>query len=232
MKPLPITFAIFYWAVLIFDITLILTGADYQYRYITKGLLAPLLFCMMAFEIEHTNKWWSVRVLSIGLLFSLIGDLVLVGDGLTKINFAIGIACFWIVQICYILFFYRKRPFRQKNAVFLFICSLCIIAYVILMSVLMWKKMDKQDLTIPVMLYSFTIGFMLLCAINISNSRRLNKMAVYFFIPGALLFVISDSIIALNRFYLTKPVSDIYIMFTYGLAQFLIVMGAVKFIKK
>ena len=96
----------------------------------------------------------------------------------------------------------------------------------------MWKKLDKQDLTIPVVLYAFTIGFMLLCAINISNSRRLNKMAVYFFIPGALLFVISDSIIALNRFYLTRPVSDIYVMLTYGLAQFLIIFGAVKFIKK
>ena len=232
MKPLPITFSIFFWAVVIFDITLILTGADYQYRYITKGLMAPFLFCMMAFEIEHTTKWWSIRVLSVALLFSLIGDLMLVGDSITKINFAIGLGCFWIVQICYILFFYRKRPFRQKNAPFLFVCSLVILAYIVLICVLMWKKLDKQDLTIPVVLYAFTIGFMLLCAINISNSRRLNKMAVYFSIPGALLFVISDSIIALNRFYLTRPVSDIYVMLTYGLAQFLIIFGAVKFIKK
>lgn len=232
MKPLSIGLSIFYWAILIFDIALILSGADYSYRYFTKGLLTPILFAIMVTEIEHTNKWWSVRVLSIALLFSLIGDLVLVGEGLSKVTFAIGLACFWIVQICYILFFYRKRPFRQKNALFLFISSIFILVYIIVMNVLMWTRMDKQNLTIPVILYAFTIGFMFLCAINISFSRRLNKIAVSYFIPGALAFVISDSLIALNRFYFTKPTSDVYIMFTYGLAQFLIICGALKFIKR
>lgn len=232
MKPLSIALCIFFWAVLIFDITLIFTGADYYYRYFTKGLLMPLLFGIIVCEVEHTNKWWSIRVICMALLFSLIGDLVLVGDSITKLNFAIGLGFFWVAQICYILFFYRKRPFRKKNALFLFIAALCILAYIIVMSILMWAKMDKQSLTIPVLLYSFTIGFMLLCAFNIQNSHRLNKIAVSYFIPGALLFVLSDSIIALNRFYYAKPVSDIYIMLTYGLAQFLIVFGAVKFIKR
>jgi uncharacterized membrane protein YhhN len=232
MKPLSIGLCIIYWAILIFDIALILTGADFFYRYFTKGLLMPVLFGIIISEVEHTDKWWSIRVISIALLFSLIGDLVLVGDGLSKINFAIGLACFWVVQICYILFFYRKRPFRKKNSLFLFLSSLCILGYIIVMNILMWTKMDRQSLTLPVLLYSFTIGFMLLCAININNSKRLYKIAVSYFIPGAIFFVVSDSILALNRFYYTHPVSDVYIMFTYGLAQFLIVCGAVKFIKR
>ena len=232
MKPISIGFSIIYWAILMFDIALILTGADYTYRYFTKGLLIPLLFAIMVAEIEHTNKWWSVRVISIAFLFSLIGDIILVGDGLSKLNFAIGLGCFWVVQICYIFFFYRKRPFRQKNALFLFISAILILAYIILLNVLMWLRMDKQDLTLPVLFYSFTIGFMLLCAINLNNSKRLNKVAVNYFIPGALAFVISDSLIALNRFYFVKPVSDVYIMLTYGLAQFLILIGALKFIKR
>ena len=148
MKPLSIALCIFFWAVLIFDITLIFTGADYYYRYFTKGLLMPLLFGIIVCEVEHTNKWWSIRVICMALLFSLIGDLVLVGDSITKLNFAIGLGFFWVAQICYILFFYRKRPFRKKNALFLFIAALCILAYIIVMSILMWARRHDQARTL------------------------------------------------------------------------------------
>ena len=45
---------------------------------------------------------------------------------------------------------------------------------------------------------------------------------------GALFFVISDSILALNKFYTPLKKSSFIIMFTYLVAQYLIVIGILK----
>jgi uncharacterized membrane protein YhhN len=45
---------------------------------------------------------------------------------------------------------------------------------------------------------------------------------------GAILFMISDSILALNKFYQPLPFTNISIMFTYGFAQLFIVFGLLK----
>jgi uncharacterized membrane protein YhhN len=92
--------------------------------------------------------------------------------------------------------------------------------------------MYYQNFIGPVIAYSLALGLMLLCAVNVSNSRRLNRTAVIFFIPGAVSFVASDSMIAANRFYFPRPLPDYYTMGTYCLAQLLIVAGAIQVIKR
>ena len=49
---------------------------------------------------------------------------------------------------------------------------------------------------------------------------------------GALLFVISDSVLAVNKFYESFELSGLVIMFTYGLAQLFITEGAMKYIRR
>ena len=49
---------------------------------------------------------------------------------------------------------------------------------------------------------------------------------------GALLFLISDSVLAINKFYLSFEWSGIIIMLTYGLAQFFIALGAIDYVRK
>jgi uncharacterized membrane protein YhhN len=58
-----------------------------------------------------------------------------------------------------------------------------------------------------------------------------NKNAGKWMMIGALLFVISDSVLAVNKFYQAFEAAGIVIMLTYGLAQFLIVEGAVRYIR-
>jgi uncharacterized membrane protein YhhN len=48
------------------------------------------------------------------------------------------------------------------------------------------------------------------------------------FVAGALLFVCSDSLLAINKFGQPFRFAGLLIMFTYCLAQFLIVWGVVK----
>ncbi len=51
-----------------------------------------------------------------------------------------------------------------------------------------------------------------------------NKFTIY----GALSFIVSDSIIAVNRFMVPVPAVDYIVMVTYYLALFLIVYGFMK----
>jgi uncharacterized membrane protein YhhN len=47
---------------------------------------------------------------------------------------------------------------------------------------------------------------------------------------GALLFVISDSVLAVNKFYQPFAFAPVLIMITYGLAQLFITQGAIEYI--
>jgi uncharacterized membrane protein YhhN len=58
-----------------------------------------------------------------------------------------------------------------------------------------------------------------------------NKPAGKWMMLGALLFVISDSILAINKFYQPFEAAGVLIMLTYGLAQFFIVEGAGRYIR-
>jgi uncharacterized membrane protein YhhN len=49
-------------------------------------------------------------------------------------------------------------------------------------------------------------------------------------IGGAVLFISSDSILAINKFYEPFEFAGIAIMLTYGIAQLLITLGALRYI--
>jgi uncharacterized membrane protein YhhN len=58
-----------------------------------------------------------------------------------------------------------------------------------------------------------------------------DKRAGRLMMAGALLFVLSDSVLAINQFYQSSPLAGVIIMLTYGLAQLFIIEGAIKYIK-
>ena len=47
---------------------------------------------------------------------------------------------------------------------------------------------------------------------------------------GALLFVLSDSVLAINKFYQSFEAAGVVVMTTYGLAQLFITEGAIRYI--
>ena len=81
---------------------------------------------------------------------------------------------------------------------------------------------------IPVLVYGIVISIMFLLALHMLFVR--NKEAGKLMMLGALLFVASDSILAINKFYSSFEYAGIAIMLTYGIAQLLITLGAVRYI--
>jgi uncharacterized membrane protein YhhN len=79
-------------------------------------------------------------------------------------------------------------------------------------------------LTIPVIIYFLVIKTMAILA----SCRNLSLTGNKEIILGSLLFVISDTILAYNKFIIPIKFSTFFVMFTYGLGQYLIVKGWLK----
>jgi uncharacterized membrane protein YhhN len=85
---------------------------------------------------------------------------------------------------------------------------------------------DFGSLQIPVIIYAFVISFMLVMAVN--RKGRVKNQSYQFIFYGALLFFISDAILAYDKFVEPIKLAGVFIMATYTVAQFLITIGAIE----
>jgi uncharacterized membrane protein YhhN len=79
---------------------------------------------------------------------------------------------------------------------------------------------------VPVLIYAVVITLMLLASIH-AFSLRTQSFGVIS-VAGTLIFAVSDSTLAINRFVLPFEHAPFFIMLTYGVAQFLIVDGSIR----
>jgi uncharacterized membrane protein YhhN len=79
---------------------------------------------------------------------------------------------------------------------------------------------------IPVLVYATVILTMLCGAIN--RYWKVNRESFWIVLAGAGLFVLSDSGIAISRFIQPFSGSSVFIMTTYAVAQYMIVVGYMK----
>jgi len=165
--------------------------------------------------------------LMIGLFFSWMGDVFLLFENKNALFFIFGLASFLITHIFYIIYFLRIQSsgtsLLQKKPVFIAL----VLAYGI---TLVWQLYPNlNDLKLPVMVYAVVICSMLLCSMHIF--LKLNRRSAVYFLLGATAFVISDSLLAINKFYAQHPADHafsyvgIFIMLTYCAAQYFIVRG-------
>src|SRR5690606_17676378 len=85
-------------------------------------------------------------------------------------------------------------------------------------------------LLIPVNIYAVVICLMWGLALHfVSDSKKFWSMPIA---AGALLFVVSDSILAINRFYYPIPAGGLLVMATYGISQLLICYGVLIYLRK
>ncbi len=92
-----------------------------------------------------------------------------------------------------------------------------------------WLAPSLGDMKIPVLGYGLVICFMLMLALHmwhLANKPAGTRMAV-----GALLFVLSDSVLAVNKFFLSFAMAGAVVMALYGIAQAFIITGTLKYIR-
>jgi uncharacterized membrane protein YhhN len=168
----------------------------------------------------------SLKVLTLlALSFSMAGDVLLMNDE-NESFFLFGLGAFLLAHIFYMSTFILtprlplEIPFLKRNPWSVFLTA----GYIGLL--FRELKDDAGHMAGPVLFYAITIGLMLLMALN--REKHVSPKSFQLVLIGALLFVISDSLLAWNRFLHPIPNSPIWILGTYAWAQFLIVRGLIK----
>lgn len=209
-----------FWVLVLADVSGILFNITLLHQ-VAKPLLMPAL--MLHLWNCKTNEKGKNVILT-GLFFSWCGDVFLLFESATATFFIFGLVSFLITHICYILYFLSIKsisPSLLKKQPFL---SLLVFLYGFS---LVWLLLPYLgELKIPVIVYAAVICSMLICSFHIYF--KINKPANRFFVIGAALFVLSDSLLALNKFYHPLPAAGLWIMGSYCAAQYFIVSGFIK----
>lgn len=213
---------IFFLLILLIHITAIALDGR-QVEYITKPMILvslALYFFSQTNQITADSKKWITGALA----FSWAGDVLLLFQPNDEIFFLLGLCAFLIAHIFYIFFFHHiKKKEKVKSNIW---PLLIVVIYYASLITLLFPHLGDMKIAVPV--YGIVISFMLMLAMHMLFIK--NTTSGIWMLTGALLFVISDSVLAINKFYQPVGSSGILIMLTYGLAQLFIVEGSIKYI--
>lgn len=192
-------------------------------RYVTKPLLMVGLFAYFISSVRG-KKSGLIRWMIGALFFSWLGDIFLMFDGQKPFFFLLGLSSFLIAHIFYILLFAQIRYKENIRNNYLLLLPVAIYY-----GLLMWLLSPYLgDFILPVRIYGAVICIMLLLALHVVFMKK--NPATLYIITGALFFVISDSLLAINKFYQPFSMAGLSVMGTYGLAQLFLVIGTIRYI--
>ena len=150
------------------------------------------------------------------LVFSLVGDVFLMLPG----NYFIpGLASFLVAHIFYIALFRQGQGwFPSKRAL------VGVLAVGAAMYGIVWGGLNDPVLKMAVAAYVTVISLM--AAQAIGRATTTDDAASRWVAVGACVFMVSDSLIAINKFVTPVALSSLWILATYYCAQMLIVHNA------
>jgi uncharacterized membrane protein YhhN len=152
-------------------------------------------------------------ILLSALVFSGCGDLLLAFD-----EFIFGVVAFLLAQLSYAeLFRHHWQGFYNRWHL-----SVLLLIYILVM--MWWLLPNLGNLQFAVVAYLIAIATMGLFAFQSSLPMR-------WAVLGAVLFIFSDSFIAINKFINPIPYESYWIMSSYYVAQFMLVTGFLNSVK-
>jgi len=170
---------------------------------------APILLLALAVALGGAYSGLSRGLLLTALLFSTAGDIFLALDTDGETFFVLGLGSFLISHIFYTLTFLQSTAFQPIALLpILFILTLAGG-----LTTQIWQGLGS--LKIPVLAYILVSGVM---GISAAVYDPLN----WVLIAGAIIFMLSDSLIAVQKFWRPVPYRDFLVMSSYYLAQILI----------
>src|SRR4030043_438725 len=181
----------------------------YAGNFVIKAIPAISLAVLALITVSRMTG----KLLFVSLLLCAAGDVALELEA--GKYFIVGLGLFLIAQIMFIVTF--SRDFKMQKSRIPIIVILAI--YALAMAYIMTPSL--KEMAIPVYFYLVVITLM---GIFAALRAARNKFTLY----GAVSFIVSDSILAINKFMMPVPAADYFIMITYYLSMFLIVYGFLK----
>lgn len=198
---------------------------NFQIDHIFKPLLLVWIGVYFLVHAKGMDKT-VVKLACFGFLFSWIGDLFMMFSG-EFIYFILGIASFLTAQIFYAFLFLRtinlsgKKPFLKKKPFWL----IPYIAFGLIIYILLFSQLDTA---LRIAIFVYLVAILIMASMALNRYRNGHPISFSLVLAGSLFFVVSDSLIAINRFMVSIPYEGLLIMSTYIAAQYLIMMGILK----
>lgn len=184
-------------------------------------LMIPLLlFYLTAIEGQHNTP--SKFIIG-ALVFSWFGDLLLMLQGQFEGLFIFGLGAFLIAHVCYIFGFRKAKFDKTKETNRSFVHARLVFLIFIGGTLIYMLYPSLGEMLVPVMAYTFVIISMAIAAL-FRRGWTVDKSFILVY-SGALLFIMSDAMIAIDKFMNPIVHARIVIMATYIAAQFLIIKG-------
>lgn len=188
----------------------------YQKRRLTHYLFKPLtvvLIILIASQSKHATTPFYRQAIIAGLILSLVGDIFLM---LPQDRFIPGLVSFLFAHVFYIVAFTR-----ESGGALSFWTLVPFLLYGCLMLRVLWPNLGK--LKLPVLIYMAVI---LAMGWTAAGRRLLTEQggSLLAFL-GAILFIASDSALALDKFRRPFRSAQLLILSTYFTAQWLIALS-------
>ncbi|WP_287985377.1 lysoplasmalogenase [Diaphorobacter sp.] len=192
-----------------------------QWHWLFKPLtmvIAIILVAIGAYESEaralfDSKSWW---LLGAALMGSLAGDAFLMVEGF----FIPGLVSFLLAHVAYIVLFRQGVAWLPRPGALAATLGVGGAMYAYL-----WHGGLPAELRIPVAVYVTVIALMAAQALgraSVLGNRAARQVAL-----GACFFMLSDSLLATNRFVQPLPLAQVWVLATYYAAQAFIVHGMV-----
>jgi uncharacterized membrane protein YhhN len=186
----------------------------------SKPLIVPAL--MGYYIYSYTGRPRSIAFM-LALFFCWVGDVLLMFQS----QFIMGLLAFLIGHLLYIATWRHHRNPADQNTLSSLQqvrMALPIILYATGMVVVLYPHLG--NLRIAVLLYAAVLGYMVLQALFRYGGT--NGASFAYVLGGSVLFMVSDSILAFDRFIQPVQYGHFWIMLTYMAAQFMLVKGIVR----
>lgn len=180
-------------------------GPRYQV-YLFKPLTTTLILTIAWGAVHPVVPLYKYAIV-LGLVFSLAGDVFLM---LPRDRFLAGLGSFFMAHLCYIVAFYSGMDLPGS---ILLILPFALYGVAVLWG--LWPFLGK--LKVPVLGYVLVILIMAWQALErLANTGEPGALLAFF---GAVLFVISDTALGVDRFRRRFRSAHAVILVTYYLAQ-------------
>ena len=159
-------------------------------------------------ERAERGFYWN---LGAALFLSLLGDVALMVPG----GFVPGLAAFLLAHLAYIALFKRGVPWFPSRGALVLTLAVGVGMYAFL-----WQGGLPVGLRAPVAAYVVAISLMTAQALG--RARALGTRGAWLVAAGACCFMLSDALLATNRFVQPLPLAALWVLASYYIAQLLI----------
>jgi len=193
-------------------------------HYVSKPLLVIFLAVYFYQSVPSINKTFLFA-----LVFCWLGDVFLMFEQYNGLFFMAGLGSFLAAHLFLILsyrqFSFANDEFKGTQRVRL---SFPFILIGSGLAVILFPRLG--ELKIPVAVYAMVLTLMVVQ--SIFRLGRTNAKSFWLVFFGATLFMLSDSLLAINKFYQPILFAGVWVMSSYIAAVYLIVQGVIAHSEK